>query len=409
MLGQAHAGLGWIIGVAAPDSDRRIRIGCTLAAILPDADALTLLAGKEAYDRFHHTFGHNVFTGALCVGGAAWFFRRYPFRTGLEAVLLVALSFASHLITDMKLSGWPVCLFWPLSRHGYQFVPNLELGSPINLALAVVLMALPWVLAAWKGVTPLEIVSPRLDWLFLNLFRPRKHECSACRRPSNNRCSACTRPVCLRHGRIDWRFRVTCPLCAAGSSKPTPADGVEDYLARHLKFLRSPEAKRLDAEFAAFIDQKLSNGLKRLNSVPRDHPLWLGSNQQPTFAKVVDLCRHLLREAPDDEEAMWVLFADKVLSSSADLGFSAIEPLILRDLGSLRWLVAAARWSYVLSGVDPVVALREPLERLGKSVGSLDVCLEELGRDPLARTREAALACAEIRQGKNPFKATARA
>ena len=43
MYGQAHAGLGWVIGTLAPHSDRRLRVWCTAAAILPDIDALTAL------------------------------------------------------------------------------------------------------------------------------------------------------------------------------------------------------------------------------------------------------------------------------------------------------------------------------------------------------------------------------
>ena len=119
---------------------------------------------------------------------------------------------------------------------------------------------------------------------------------------------------------------------------------------------------------------------------------------------MVDLCKHLLHEAPDDEEARWVLFADQVLSSSADLGFPAIEPLILRDLGSLRWLVAAARWSYVLSGVDPVRALKDPLDKMGKTLGSLDVCLMELERDADPKMKQAAGQCFELFRGRNPFQ-----
>src|SRR5437762_14238009 len=129
MFGQTHAGLGWVIGVAAPTSDRRLRIWCTAAALLPDVDALAILAGKEYYDRFHHTFGHNIFTGLLCVGAAAWAFRRSPTRAWLAAIGLVALCFASHILTDMKLSGWELYLLWPFLPHkGFEFHPNLQLG-----------------------------------------------------------------------------------------------------------------------------------------------------------------------------------------------------------------------------------------------------------------------------------------
>jgi membrane-bound metal-dependent hydrolase YbcI (DUF457 family) len=403
MLGQAHAGLGWLIGVAAPTSDRRLRLWCTAAAILPDVDALSIVAGGPAYDRYHHTFGHNLFTGILCVSAAAWSFRRYPTRSWLAAIVLVAVSFSSHLLTDMKLSGWPLHLLWPVNRKSFEFHPNLQVGAPINMVLAGILMTVPWALAAWKGVSPLEILSPRLDHLFLNLFRRRNRECSACGRPCNHRCEGCTRPVCLRHARIGWRFRTTCPSCAAGPRAKITREGVEEVLARELGFIRSPEGLRLDPEFAQLLERKLTEGLKRLDAVPRTHALWQGSDLQPTLAKVADLSRLLLHETPDDEEARWVLFADSVRSCSAD--YTALEPLVLRDLATLHWLVAAARWNYLLSGLDPVVALRKPFESLGRTVGSLETVLGELAHDPDPRTKEAAGRCLELLRGRNPWKA----
>lgn len=405
MLGHAHAGLGWLIGAATPGSERRLRIWCTAAALLPDVDALAILAGKEYYDRFHHTFGHNIFTGALCVFAAACAFRKASTRFWLTAIAAVAIAFASHILTDMKLSGWELHLLWPLNRRGFEFHPNLQLGHPINLVFAALLGLLPWLLPRWREATPFEIVSSRLDRLFMNLFRPRNRECSTCGRACNNRCDDCTKPVCLRHGKIGGRFRLRCPSCAAaGPAARKSAAGIEETLARELGFLRSREVQRVDPEFATLLERKLSDGLKRLDAVPRTNPLWEGSDQRPTLAKVVDLCRVLLKEAPDDEEARWVLFADSVRCSAADLGFAAIEPLILRDFASLHWLVAAARWNYVLAGVDPVVALRGPFESLRKTLGSLESCLDDLARSPDARTREAAARCLDLLYGKNPFK-----
>ena len=403
MFDQTHAGLGWVIGVAAPTSDRRLRTWCTAAALLPDVDALAMLAGPDSYTRFHHTFGHNIFTGILCVAAAAWFFRGASTRTWLAAIALVALCFASHILTDMKLSGWELKLLWPLNQKGFEFNPNLQLGHPVNYVLVYVFMSAPWALAFWKGVTPLEIVSPRLDRLVLNLFRRKNRDCSACGKACNNRCDTCTRPVCLRHGRVGWRFRVACPDCASGRAPKSAGDGVDETLARELGYLRAPETVRFDPEFAAFLDAKLSAGLKRLDAVPRTHALWQGSDGRPTLAKVVDLCRKLLHEAPDDEEARWVLFADSVRACSAD--FAPIEPLVLRDFASFHWLVAAARWNWRVSGVDPVVALRRPFASLDRTVGSLEDVLQELLHDPERRTQVAAGHGLDLLHGKNPFKA----
>jgi membrane-bound metal-dependent hydrolase YbcI (DUF457 family) len=118
MHGQTHVGLGGVIGVLAPEIDRRLRGWCTAAAILPDVDAGAMLFGIEAYVRWHHKPGHNIFLGILCVAGALVHFWKRPGRQRWIAGILVAVCFASPILTDMKLSGWEVYLYWPFSERG---------------------------------------------------------------------------------------------------------------------------------------------------------------------------------------------------------------------------------------------------------------------------------------------------
>ena len=82
----AQAGLGWAIGTAVPSSDRRLRIACAAAALLPDLDGLARLGGS---DRYPHALGHNLFAGALCIAAAAWVFRTYPLRGWVASIGLV--------------------------------------------------------------------------------------------------------------------------------------------------------------------------------------------------------------------------------------------------------------------------------------------------------------------------------
>ncbi|MBV8881291.1 MAG: metal-dependent hydrolase [Planctomycetaceae bacterium] len=215
MYGQTHAGLGWAIGMLPPTSDRRLRAWCTIAAVVPDYDAGAMLFGMDAYVRLHHKPGHNVYFGLLFLLAAYPFFHGRPLKQRWTAIVLISLALASHLLTDMKLSGWEVYLFWPFSERGYGFQPILALGHPINLWLAGVFMTLPWLLALWKPVTPLELVSPRLDRIFLNAFRKKSLACSTCGTSCNNRCDTCERPACMKHGRLDWKFRIACPACAS--------------------------------------------------------------------------------------------------------------------------------------------------------------------------------------------------
>jgi len=397
----AHAGLGWTIGTLAPGSGRQLRICCAAAALLPDVDALaTLIAGSPPA-----AFVHNMFAGLLCIAAAALFLRDYPPRAWAVAVLLVGLSFGLHLVLDALLSGTELRLTWPLSARSGRFRPLL--GAPLVTALGLVLAALPWALAFWKQVTPLEIVSERLDLLFLNLFRAKNRDCRVCGKGCNNRCSACRKPVCFRHARLGRGFRLTCEPCRSGPAPKTATavtGGVEDYLARHLSWLRGKEAVRLDADFASFLHRKLTEGLRRLDDLPRTHAVWQGSDQKPTLQKLIDLSRTLLRETPDDDASRWVLFADRILTNSPDAEFSLIEPAILRDFGELRWMVSAARWRYVFSGINPVRELRAPLESLGKTVGPIEPFLETLKGDPNPATKGAAEKCLELLRGNNPFK-----
>jgi membrane-bound metal-dependent hydrolase YbcI (DUF457 family) len=138
-----------------------------VASIVPDSDALTLLAGRVAYHEYHRTFFHSLggIAGAsLLVAGLALLAaaagarlarradgqgrrRRWAGYLGergpgnpLRNVPLVfgvsLLAMAVHLGLDM-LFPWPIPLLWPLSRDlvGY---PILDWGDKVPLAILLV-------------------------------------------------------------------------------------------------------------------------------------------------------------------------------------------------------------------------------------------------------------------------------
>lgn len=217
---EAHAGLGWMIGMLPRWSERRLRNWCLAAAVLPDVDAVSYFFGPAAYGRWHHTFGHNVFVGLACVALAAWHHRRRGPRWAAFAGALVAVCFASHLLADAKLSAYTVRPWWPASPAEYEFTPNLGLGAPVNTYLVYTGFATALALALWKKRTPLDVVSPRLDRIVVNAFRRRDRACRACGSPCNNRCDGCQAPTCLRHARVGLGLLLRCPVCAGARQGP---------------------------------------------------------------------------------------------------------------------------------------------------------------------------------------------
>jgi len=203
---EPHAALGWAIGVVG-GADRKLRNWCVVGAILPDIDAVPYVFGAEAYARWHHTFGHNVFLWAAFVGFVTWRCR------SVRPAILSFLAFGSHLLTDAQLSGWDLYLFWPVSREGYLFSHAVGLEAPINTFLVYASFAVVFFLALFYRRTPIDIFLPKLDRLFVSTFRKKLNSCAICAAKCNQTCEACGRPICLRHATITKSIAVLCVNC----------------------------------------------------------------------------------------------------------------------------------------------------------------------------------------------------
>jgi hypothetical protein len=210
---ECHAMLGWTIGNAL-GADRRQRNYCFVAAVLPDIDAAAFLLGPVIYSKYHHTFGHSIFLGIFVCALAAFHCR------SMRALLLTALSFASHLVTDMYFTRMDVYIFWPASSAGFLIPGGVGLVAPINTALAYFSYIWLVILALITRRTPIDIVSPGLDRIVVSFFRRRTLTCSRCSRPCNQTCTRCEAPVCWKHGHIKRGFRVFCEGCAREEPKP---------------------------------------------------------------------------------------------------------------------------------------------------------------------------------------------
>jgi hypothetical protein len=163
-----HAELSWL--GAQRLTSRRDRLLLTLAGVLPDLDGLTLLAGEDAYGRWHHVLTHGFVAALLISGALALFAERKALVFGLGLAL-----FHLHLLCDLLGSGpgWPIYYLWPFSSSELMWNGQWDLASwqntLIGLAatLGVLGCAMPF------GRTIVELFSLKADSSIVSTLRQR--------------------------------------------------------------------------------------------------------------------------------------------------------------------------------------------------------------------------------------------
>jgi hypothetical protein len=154
---------GWCVANIF-DLTPRERLFSMIAATAADVDGLGRIVSEEAYWRFHHILGHSLaFAMVISMLLAA-------FSTHRAKSFVIYLALAHlHLLMDFFGSGpgWGIAYFWPLSAHPYAW----EFFSWQNITTAGVLLAWTMVIAARKGRTPLELITPDLDQRFVRWLR----------------------------------------------------------------------------------------------------------------------------------------------------------------------------------------------------------------------------------------------
>ncbi len=179
-----HLLAGWLVANTA-SLGRRERAVVTLASVVPDVDGLGIVADLIAggtfgplywWSRLHHTMGHNLAFG-LVVMGAAWCLA----SRRLVVAGLALVSFHLHLLGDVLGSGGG-----PGSHHfsipylaPFSGTPQIvwegqwALNAWPNIAITLVLLGLAFHLAWRRGFSPVGIVSPRADRVFVDTLRGR--------------------------------------------------------------------------------------------------------------------------------------------------------------------------------------------------------------------------------------------
>jgi inner membrane protein len=158
----------------------------TLAGVLPDADGFGVIpdivgswiSGKECtfhyYQTYHHSLLHG-WPGAIAISVLLMIFARQRWRV----LFLCLLTFHLHLACDLLGSRgpdpgdlWPICYSEPLFRHPIWFWKHqwrLD-GWQNQMIFAVVLIASFW-LAVKRGCSFVEVISRRLDLIFVNVLQ----------------------------------------------------------------------------------------------------------------------------------------------------------------------------------------------------------------------------------------------
>jgi membrane-bound metal-dependent hydrolase YbcI (DUF457 family) len=169
-----HLLLGWAVANSA-NLERRDRAVVTLAGVLPDADALGVLAGKDWFSEYHHVITHNIGV-ALLAGLAVLVFSRRRFT----AAALALLSFHLHLVGDLLGSRGPDGYQWPIPyllpfSDAWQLAWDGQwaLNAWPNVAITIALLGLTLYWAWKRGFSPMEIVSRTLDQAVVVALRRR--------------------------------------------------------------------------------------------------------------------------------------------------------------------------------------------------------------------------------------------
>ncbi len=150
-----HLMLSWVIGHRLKArSDRR---AVAWAGVAADLDGLSILAGVDAYGRWHHVLTHGLMAGLLIALVAA-----SCARNRLQVWWLSLGAFHLHLLCDFLGSGldWPIQYFWPFSDTFYHTPYGWELDAWQNWAAAIPLLLVCGRLAIRSGHSFAETVLP---------------------------------------------------------------------------------------------------------------------------------------------------------------------------------------------------------------------------------------------------------
>jgi hypothetical protein len=164
-----HLMFSWVIGHRLVE--RRDQVLVAWAGVAPDLDGLSILAGVEAYGRWHHVLTHGL-TPGLLIGTllSCWG------KDRMKVWWLSLCAFHLHLLCDLLGSGpsWPLQYFWPLSETMYGTFFGWELDSWQNWVVAIATIILCSGIAIRRGCSFAEVFLPKAaDYAIVAALRRR--------------------------------------------------------------------------------------------------------------------------------------------------------------------------------------------------------------------------------------------
>jgi inner membrane protein len=173
---------GWVLANCV-QLDSRDRAIVTLAWVVPDIDGLgiaaELLTRNSAhpllwFSYYHHSLHNLAFALVVAVVAAALAKERW------KTSLLAFVSFHLHLLEDLVGSRGPDGYQWPIPylapfSHSLQLSWRGEwrLDAWQNIVITVALLSVTMWLAWRRGFSPLEMISEKVDKVFVMALRQR--------------------------------------------------------------------------------------------------------------------------------------------------------------------------------------------------------------------------------------------
>ena len=206
-----HWILSWFLAEGGRLRDLRDRRIVTIAGLLPDADVAPYAAAaahnwlgrgqtfaaawtnafNDVHRNVHHHYTHGIGFVAVTALGAltvAACLRREPKgaapkpedaaqpssgRLALRVALLAGIAGALHCLTDVIASGptWPIYPLWPYSNVAWGYPWSWTLADWPNLLILAGMLVAARQYAVWKGRSPVEALSVRLDQRLVRILR----------------------------------------------------------------------------------------------------------------------------------------------------------------------------------------------------------------------------------------------